>query len=498
MAEVFVRGANLTQSELINLMPAPPPVGSEGIDAAEISIARSAIFALTATSDSAACELDRVEQEMPTIGPADSTLQTNLELSIVLLGQKAGDERAVELATQWLIANEDTTARERVPGLRACTLIARAQAQFWDGRYDEVEPQLNDALALAERDGLRCVQLDALSMLALVNSYRCRKVSADDAMHRASELLRSSPELSAPVTLELAAAQRGFVDADFPAMAEALSRAHAAVQTDGDLAQAALVAEMQAQKLLERGQIAAAKAALDAAPTLRRGTHMLDARRDILLAAIEITLGRPHSALRLLRPYRGGAFSAPCALTAAKAHLAVDDLQGAENCIRLVTTEPGMQFGRWTLVEALLCTAQIAQLRNDPARAVEMLSRALEIADGDLTMPFVWAAGVFRPATRQPPDHRDAVAGFPARLRQRGIEPFEPRPKTALNLVEPFTEREQAVLRFLTTTMSTAEIADELCLYVNTIKTHLAAIYRKLAAGKRREAVLRARELELL
>ena len=42
------------------------------------------------------------------------------------------------------------------------------------------------------------------------------------------------------------------------------------------------------------------------------------------------------------------------------------------------------------------------------------------------------------------------------------------------------------------------EIADELCLSVNTVKTHIAAIYRKLAAARRRDAVLRARQLELL
>jgi len=68
----------------------------------------------------------------------------------------------------------------------------------------------------------------------------------------------------------------------------------------------------------------------------------------------------------------------------------------------------------------------------------------------------------------------------------------------AADILDPLTEREHAVLRFLATCLSTAEIADEMCLSVNTVKTHLAAIYRKLAASRRRDAVLRARRLELL
>ena len=42
------------------------------------------------------------------------------------------------------------------------------------------------------------------------------------------------------------------------------------------------------------------------------------------------------------------------------------------------------------------------------------------------------------------------------------------------------------------------DIADDLFLSVNTVKSHLQAIYRKLGAGTRQEAVRRARELGLI
>jgi LuxR family maltose regulon positive regulatory protein len=72
------------------------------------------------------------------------------------------------------------------------------------------------------------------------------------------------------------------------------------------------------------------------------------------------------------------------------------------------------------------------------------------------------------------------------------------RPAGDSTLVEPLTERELTVLRYLQGTMSNLEIASTLYVSVNTVKTHVKNIYRKLHAGRRREAVERARELRLL
>jgi LuxR family maltose regulon positive regulatory protein len=65
-------------------------------------------------------------------------------------------------------------------------------------------------------------------------------------------------------------------------------------------------------------------------------------------------------------------------------------------------------------------------------------------------------------------------------------------------LLEPLSERELTVLRFLPTMMSNAEIASEMFVSVNTVMTHLKHIYRKLDVSERRDAVRRGRELHLL
>ncbi|GAA2300417.1 LuxR C-terminal-related transcriptional regulator [Streptomyces kunmingensis] len=63
---------------------------------------------------------------------------------------------------------------------------------------------------------------------------------------------------------------------------------------------------------------------------------------------------------------------------------------------------------------------------------------------------------------------------------------------------EQLSARERDVLARLAQMMTTEEIAAELYLSVNTVKTHLKSVYRKLAVTRRSAAVRRARELQLL
>ena len=68
-----------------------------------------------------------------------------------------------------------------------------------------------------------------------------------------------------------------------------------------------------------------------------------------------------------------------------------------------------------------------------------------------------------------------------ARTRQQG-------------LFEPLTDRELTIFRMLPAPGSLRELAADLFVTPNTLKTHLRAIYRKLGAESREEAVIRARE----
>ena len=62
-------------------------------------------------------------------------------------------------------------------------------------------------------------------------------------------------------------------------------------------------------------------------------------------------------------------------------------------------------------------------------------------------------------------------------------------------MVEELTDRETSVLRLLPSRLSNKEIAHELFVSVNTVKSHVKSIYRKLGVSTRNEAVAEATSL---
>lgn len=71
-------------------------------------------------------------------------------------------------------------------------------------------------------------------------------------------------------------------------------------------------------------------------------------------------------------------------------------------------------------------------------------------------------------------------------------------PAPAPELVEQLTDRELAVLRFLPSGLSPRDIAAELYVSINTVRTHWRATYRKLGVGDRHAAVQAARDRRLI
>ncbi len=72
------------------------------------------------------------------------------------------------------------------------------------------------------------------------------------------------------------------------------------------------------------------------------------------------------------------------------------------------------------------------------------------------------------------------------------------RSERAPELIEPLTSRERELLAMLPTHLSNAAMGERMYVSVNTVKTHLKAVYRKLNTTSRDEAVVTARRLGLL
>ena len=150
-------------------------------------------------------------------------------------------------------------------------------------------------------------------------------------------------------------------------------------------------------------------------------------------------------------------------------------------------------------VAADILWALAAAARGDGEPALRSLDRALlAAAPHDMRRPFTVRADGLRRLLGRRIERGTGAAAFAVELMSRLSRQLDPAPDPSRRAPTPLTPRETVILRYLSSTLGNSEIAAELSVSINTVKTHQQTVYRKLGVGGRREAVRRARELRLL
>jgi LuxR family maltose regulon positive regulatory protein len=126
------------------------------------------------------------------------------------------------------------------------------------------------------------------------------------------------------------------------------------------------------------------------------------------------------------------------------------------------------------------------------------MERALDLAEPEGALWFLLlcpAPGLVDRHARRRTSHAALVADLQSLLAARTLMPSPARTQPPC---EPLSDSEFRVLRYLPTNLTTPEIAIELGISRNTVKTHTRSLYAKLGTHRRAEAVERARALGLL
>jgi LuxR family maltose regulon positive regulatory protein len=155
------------------------------------------------------------------------------------------------------------------------------------------------------------------------------------------------------------------------------------------------------------------------------------------------------------------------------------------------------------IIEILNLQALAQQTLGDIDEALNALEQALSLAEPEGYIRLFVDEGrpmakLLQQVARQG-IAQDYVAKLLATCEVRDINSGStPQPPNPPAPIELLSDRETDVLRLLNTDLTSPEIAAELVVSVNTIRTHIKHIYEKLNAHSRYEAVERAKELGLL
>jgi LuxR family maltose regulon positive regulatory protein len=155
-----------------------------------------------------------------------------------------------------------------------------------------------------------------------------------------------------------------------------------------------------------------------------------------------------------------------------------------------------------SVLEILVLRALALDAQGDRMSAVSTLEQALVLAAPEGYVRLFVDEGLPMRALLCQAQARSSVPGYVATLLSAfGEQTLSDLPLTSAGpdpLVEPLTERERDVLRLLLEGASNREIARRLVLSVNTVKRHVYNLCGKFGVQSRTQAIIRARDLNLL
>jgi LuxR family transcriptional regulator, maltose regulon positive regulatory protein len=498
-----LRGLGATAHELLARFPA------------DMIAADAELAAQMAGDELAGGSLEEAERflAMATRGlesvPPDRRGRSQVVLAVVRMrfARQRGDVLAVAEQAQHLLAPAGAAGPAELElggDLRALALISLGIAELWTARFDEAERHLEDGIALARQLGRPYLELTGLANWAQLTSWQSFPLGAQRSM-QAIELAGRHGWTEEPVA-GLAYLALGVTMVTQGRLEEAersLEHAERTIRSEVEPAAGMRLHLGRGMLELARGRYTEALVAIRTAERLAKllvTEHALARRgRSHRLQAL-VLLGETRRVEQLLAEMDGPERdSGEMRIAVAALRLAQDDPEAAVAALAPVLdgSVPLTNAHLWE-VQAFLLDAIARDALGDAGAARRALERALDLAQPEgLLFPFL-----IDPAPELLERHRRLGTAHAVLISEilnvlAGRKPA-PRPDEPQGLRAPLSQAETRVLRYLPTKLSAPEIADQLYLSLNTVKTHMRHLYDKLGVHRRHEAVEQARALGLL
>jgi LuxR family maltose regulon positive regulatory protein len=388
--------------------------------------------------------------------------------------------------------------------LRALTLLSLGDSEIWTGQPDRAESHLRQGGMLARQIGRPHLEFRALTHRA--------EIDLSGNIPRAAERSRQAIDLAeehgwtSEVPFGLACMTLGSALAWQGRLGEAgpwLQRAGRVTNAQAAPMSAMGVEYARGQFALGRGRADEALAAFRTVEQIagRLATpHPLTRPLQAWIMHALVRQGDPGRAERVLADLSDrGRGRGEIRIAIAALRLAQRDPRTATEVLAPVLDGSARVGWRSWLAQAALLEGIAQDALGDQPAAGRALERALDVAgpDGALMWFLIHPApGLLERQRRGRTAHAALISRILGLLT--GNASSAPSATAPMAMLDPVSESEFRVLPYLPTHLSVPEIAAELSVSANTVKTHLRNLYAKLGAHRRTEAVEAARALGLL